>query len=300
MKRGWQAKQKKKHQQQGVQIRQNEKFNSLEKFLHYPTQDLYHWLLSLSWLNFLALISLFYLFVNIVFAFAYLTTGEGIANAQPGSFSDAFFFSVQSMSTIGYGAMYPQTLYAQMLVTLEVLAGLLLVAMATGLMFARFSRPTARVIFSDVAVICDYNGIPTFMFRAANQRANRILEAKIQVTLLRNEISREGYYLRRFYDLKLTHSQTPFFAFSWLVMHPIDKNSPLYLANSQTLVDWDTEIWVTLTGTDETFAQMIHARYIYRVEQMLWSMRFVDIFYKTAEGDYVIDYNHFHDVLPSQ
>ncbi len=277
---------------------QKQSQNQRLDLFHPSRSDLYHWLLVISWSKFLLLISLFYLVVNLLFAFAYLTTGDGIANAESGSFSDPFFFSIQTLSTIGYGAMYPQTLYAQILVTVEVLIGLLLLAILTGLMFARFSRPTARVIFSRIAVICPYNGLPTLMFRTANQRENQILEAQVQVSLLRNEVSPEGHQLRRFYDLKLLRSQTPVFGLSWLVMHPIDKTSPLYGATVDSLSQLETEIWVTLTGLDETFSQTIHARHSYTVSEILWDARFVDIFSRTPDGQRYIDLSRFHDVTP--
>ncbi len=242
------------------------------------------------------MISLFYLAINVIFANAYLTTGDGIANAQPGSFRDAFFFSVQTMSTIGYGAMYPETFYAQILVTIEVLVGLILVAMVTGLIFVRFSQPTARIIFSNVAVICPFNGVPTLMLRIANKRDNRIIEARIQVSLLKNEISTEAIELRRVYNLQLLRSESPSFRLSWLVMHPIDENSPLYGETAASLLDMDLEIIVILTGLDETFSQTIHARHVYNTYDFRWGMRFVDILSKTDTGKYTIDYKHFHDV----
>lgn len=283
------------HLQYPVKIKKHLKTPGLN-LLHPAKNDLYHWLLSLSWTKFLILLNCFYLTINLLFAFAYLTTGNGIANAKPGSFKDVFFFSIQTLSTVGYGAMYPQTLYAQILVTIEVMVGLLLLAILTGLMFARFSRPTARVIFSRVAVICPYNGIPTLMFRAANQRENGILEAQVRVSLLRNEVSREGQQLRRFYDLNLLRSQTPVFGLSWLVMHPIDERSPLYGETVDSLIKVETEIWITLTGLDETFSQTIHSRYSYIVPEILWNMRFVDIFYKTIDGQRYVDLNRLHDV----
>lgn len=168
--------------------------------------DLYHFLLTLSWPNFFIVLALSYLIVNTLFAFAYLVGGNCLENAKPGSFKDAFFFSVQTMATIGYGFMYPKTLYAHILVTLEAFVGLLGVAMATGILFARFSIPTAKVLFSRVAVITEYNGVPTFMFRTANQRNNFILEAQIRVTLVHNELTKEGYLMRRFYDLPLVRN----------------------------------------------------------------------------------------------
>ena len=272
--------------------------NRLLEILDHPCSDLYHWLLVISWAEFLLLISLFYLIINILFAFAYITTGDGIANAQPGSFSDAFFFSVQSMSTIGYGAMYPQTIYAQILVTIEVLVGILLVAMGTGLMFARFANVKARVLFSKVAVVCPFHGLPTFMFRVANQRDNRIIEARIRMSLLKNEISPEGHHLRRFYDLKLLRSHSPSFRLSWQVMHPIDEDSPFYGETPISLAELDGEIIIILTGLDETFSQTIHARHAYFCRDILWSMRLVDILYQTEDGRYIVDYKNFHNAIP--
>lgn len=269
--------------------------NRFLEFIKHPFGDFYHWLLVIPWTQFILLISLFYLAVNIIFANAYLTTGDGIANAEPGSFSDAFFFSVQTMSTIGYGAMYPQTIYAQILVIIEVLVGLILVAMGTGLIFVRFAQPTARIIFSNVAVICPFNGVPTLMIRIANQRDNRIIEARIQVSLLKNEISAEGIELRRVYNLQLMRSESPSFRLSWTVMHPIDENSPLYSKTAASLLDTDTEIITILTGLDETFSQTIHARHVYHTHDLRWGVRFVDILSKTDTGKYVIDYKHFHD-----
>ena len=271
--------------------------NKLFKHLKHPSSDLYHWLLVISWWHFLILLSLFYLAVNVVFAIAYLTTEDGIANADPSSFSDAFFFSVQSLSTIGYGAMYPQTIYAQVIVTFEVLVGMLLVAMATGLMFARFARPKARVLFSKVAVIYPFNGVPTLMFRVANQRDNRIIEARIQVSFLANEVSPEGIELRRFYNLCLLRSESPSFALSWLVMHPIDRSSPLWGETPESLSQCDASILIILTGLDETFSSTIHSRYIYKVSDILWSKRFQDILSQTEDGDYYIDYKRFHKVI---
>jgi len=265
--------------------------------IKYHFKDQYHWLLYISWWKFLSVISLFYISVNVIFACAYLITQDGIANAETGSFSDAFFFSVQTMSTIGYGEMYPNRLDTEILVTIEVLIGTILVAILTGLIFARFSRPTARVIFSRLAVICPYNGVPTLMFRVANQRDNRILEAQIRVSLLKNEISLEGYQLRRLHDLKLLRSQTPSFSLTWLVMHPIDPDSPFYNLTSESLANLDTEIIIILTGLDETFSQTIHARYSYSNLEIFWNMRFVDIFSKIpGSKKYAIDYKSFHDV----
>jgi inward rectifier potassium channel len=260
--------------------------------------DLYHWLLTLSWPKFFILIWLSYTVTNSLFALAYLAGGDCIANARPGSFKDAFYFSVQTMATIGYGSMYPRTDYANTVVAIQALFGLWGVAMITGLAFARFSRPTARVMFSRVAVIAPFNGVPTLMYRTANQRSNRILEAQQRATLIRDEVTSDGDYMRRFYDLQLMRSQSPIFALTWTVMHAIDENSPLYKLTPKDLVEQQSEIVVTLTGLDETVSQTIHARHSFVAAEILWDMRFVDIISRTPEGKRVVDYTSFHEVKP--
>ena len=190
--------------------------------------DLYHRLLALSSPQFFILISLSYVMTNSLFALAYLAGGDCIANARPGSFKDTFYFSVQTMATIGYGAMYPRTDYANTIVAIQALFGLWGVAMVTGLAFSRFSRPTARVIFSRIATIAPFNGVPTLMYRTGNQRFNQILEAQQRATLIRDEVTSEGEFMRRFYDLQLMRSRSPIFALTWTVMHSINESSPLY------------------------------------------------------------------------
>ncbi|MBE9039969.1 ATP-sensitive inward rectifier potassium channel 10 [Oscillatoriales cyanobacterium LEGE 11467] len=251
-----------------------------------------------SWQKFFGLIVGAYFAINLLFALAYVAGGDGIENAEPGSFWDAFFFSVQTMATIGYGAMYPKTPYAHFLVTIEVLIGLLAVAMATSLMFARFSRPTARILFSQVAVICPYNGVPTLMFRAANQRSHKIVEAQIRVTLLRQEVTSEGHQMRRFYELSLARAYSPFFLLSWMVMHPIDPASPLHGETLTSLIDRDAQIVVMLTGLDEAGSQTVHASYLYAPEDILWNHRFVDVLTPCPSGARYIDYPRFHDTQP--
>ena len=260
--------------------------------------NLYHFLLTISWWRFLALISVAYVAINTLFALLYLAGGNGIENARPGNFGDAFFFSVQTMASIGYGAMYPKTSYANTLVVIEALVGLLIMAVATGLIFARFSLPVAKVMFSHVAVIAPYDGVPTLMFRAANQRGNYILEAQIKVSLVRNEITNEGNFMRRFYDLELVRSQSPLFSLTWTVMHPIDENSPLYNKTPESLTEEGGELIVTLTGIDETISQTVHSRYSYISSEILWNMRFVDILSITQDSKRVVNMSKFHDVLP--
>lgn len=278
--------------------KKGKKFIELGK-IFFNWSDIYHFLLTVSWLQFLSLISLTYLTVNVIFAFAYLAGDKAIENARPESFIDAFSFSVQTMATIGYGAMYPSSLYAHVLVSIEVLLGLLGVAMATSLMFARFSRPTARVLFSNVAVISKYNGVPTLMFRVANLRNNWIVEAQMKASLLLpEETTTEGYTLRRLYDLPLVRSQTPFLALTWVVMHQIDDHSPLFHLNEEKFFQGEYQLFVSLTGLDATLSQTIHARQIYMTGDIYWNHRFVDVVKMTADGSRYFDDLQFHDTMP--
>jgi len=262
-------------------------------------RDAYHLLLTIHWVRLIGLICLVYLAMNAGFALLYLAGGDCLKNAVPNSFLDAFFFSVQTMATIGYGSIYPNTIYANVIVVIEALVGLTMVALATGLMFARFARPTARILFSQVAVITKHNGLPTLMFRAANERQNTILEAKLWAVLLRDEISDEGSIMRRFHDLKLTRGHTPIFSLTWMAMHIIDKTSPLYGFTTETLQEVDAEIIVTLTGIDETFAQAINARHSFISDEISWNMKFVDILTRLPDGGRSIDYRLFHQITPA-
>ncbi|HEY9909214.1 MAG TPA: ion channel [Thermosynechococcaceae cyanobacterium] len=261
-------------------------------------RDPYHLLLTIPWFGFFGLIAFSYISTNAVFALLYLAGGDCIANAAPGSFLDAFFFSVQTLASIGYGAMYPKTLYANSIVTIEAMAGLVGISVMTGLAFARFTRPSARVVFSRVAVITPHEGLPTLMFRTANKRRNQILEANLQVYLMRDEVSLEGQAMRRFYDLPLLRNRTPSFTLSWSAMHPIDENSPLYGATPESLRQMQATIVVALSGLDETVAQVLHARHNYAAQDILWNYRLVDILHHTPDGHRYIDYNDFHEVEP--
>lgn len=264
---------------------------------HDALGDIYHALLTMSWPHFILGVGTLFLLMNGIFALAYLAQHGAIVHARPHSFPDAFFFSVQTMATIGYGIMYPGTFYANVLMTLETLIGLFGFALATGLAFARFSRPRARILFSRNAVITFYDGIPTLMFRAANQRGNQILEARVQVTLLRNEESAEGHHMRRFHDLTLVRQRTPSFTYSWTIMHHLDAHSPLLKMDHDALCTADAELIVILSGLDETLSQAIHARHTYKPEQILRGRRLADVLTRTNNGQYIIDHSRFNDVI---
>jgi inward rectifier potassium channel len=260
-----------------------------------PFSDLYHFLLTASWSRVLASIAALYLGLNAVFALGYLAIGDGIENARPGSYSDAFFFSVQTMATIGYGKMVPHSLTAHVLVTIEALIGMVGVAMASGLMFAKFARPTGRVLFSHVAVIGPHDGVPTLSFRAANQRKNQIVEAQLRVVFARDERTKEGAFMRRFYDLTLARSSSIIFALTWTVMHRVDDASPLFGATRESLQAANAELIVSLTGIDDTFSQTVHARWSYLATDLVFGARFVDVLEILPTGKRRVDYSRFHD-----
>jgi inward rectifier potassium channel len=259
-------------------------------------RDPYHLLLTIPWIGFLAVIASLYLGTNLLFTLAYVAGGNSVANAK--SFLDVYFFSVQTLASIGYGAMYPQTLYANIIVTIEAMTSLVSIAVMTGLAFARFSRPTARVVFSQVATVAPHEGIPTLIFRAANQRRNQILEAQMHVYFMRDEVTAEGQAMRKIYDLQMIRSQTPSFTLSWAAMHAIDQSSPLYGISPESLVKTNSSIVISLSGIDETVAQVVYARHIYAAQDILFNTRFVDIIHRTPDGHRYIDYKNFHDVVP--
>lgn len=261
-------------------------------------RDPYYLLLMAPWPGFLGLLVAGFVAVNTVFAIAYLLGGDCIIGADPGSFWDMFFFSVQTLSSIGYGVMSPETTYAHIIATVEAMIGILSIALMTGLAFARFAKPMAQVVFSEVAVVTHHDRVPTLMFRVMNQRFNRILEALMKVYLSRDETTAEGNFIRRFYELKLLRYHTPAFALPWTVMHAIDEESPLYGLTSADLAQTKATIVASLTGTDETVSQDIHARHTYSVDRLLWNYRLADMIGDTRNDHRHINFECFHEAIP--
>ncbi len=258
--------------------------------------DLYHSWLNAPWWQVLVGVIVIYGVVNGLFATGYYLTG-GIENAN-GSFSDAFFFSVQTLATIGYGKLVPVSLAAHLLVTLESLCGLLGAAMAAGLMFAKFARPTARVLWSKVMVVGTLDGVPALMFRVANARGNQVAEATLRLGLPRSETTVEGQQLRRIIDLELVRSNSPVFVLSWLAVHKIVPGSPLYGTTTESLKASHTEIYASLMGLDATFSQMIHARHSWVPDEIAWNAQFIDIIRTLQDGRQAVDYTKFHETKP--
>jgi len=256
--------------------------------------DLYVRMLSMSWGSYVVLIAALYFLSNLVFASVFYLDSGGIENARAGSFLDMYFFSVQTMATIGYGKMSPHDITTNIVVTVEALWGFTFFAFVTGLAFARFSRPTARVLFSDVAVISDYEGKPHLKIRVANQRANRIVNVNVNLVMLHDGVTKEGYRMRRFYDLPLVRSHVPLLQLTWTLMHPIDEKSPLSGATADTLRAAEDEIIISLSGHDEALSQTIHARHSYVADEIMCNAFFEDILSRHDDGSVEVNYNLFH------
>ncbi len=256
-------------------------------------RDLYHRFLWVPWPFAIAMLIVSYLAINAAFAACYTLIG-GIQGARPGAFIDAFYFSIQTMGTIGYGAMYPTTHLANAFVTAESIVGLLITAVATGLVFAKFSRSTGRAVFTREAVITLMDGLPTLMFRVGNERDNLILEAIVRVTLVRTEHTLEGMTFYRMYDLPLVRERSPAVSRSFTAMHRINEQSPLFAKTPELLAKGEVELIVTLVGTDDTSLQQIHARHRYTDKEILWGMRHADILSECPDGRVVLDLRQFH------
>lgn len=250
------------------------------------------------WWQLVVLLVFGYVVANLAFASLYLADMNGITSAEDGSFSDAFAFSVQTISTIGYGGLSPKSPYVHMLVTAEAMLGLLGFAIATGLMFSKFAMPRARVLFSDKLVITTKDGKRTLMFRVGNARGNEIIEAAMRVTVLKTEISPEGHHMRRLHDLPLQRSTSPVFVMTWTAMHVIDEESPLWGEDLESMERDEVFFIVSLTGLDGTFSQTIHARRMYEWHDVRIDHRFVDIISFLDDGRARIDYTRFHDTQP--
>jgi len=260
---------------------------------------MYHYVLKLSWPAFFGLVSVVFIFANLVFASAYLARPGSIANARPGAFEDAFYFSVQTIATIGYGGMHPATRYAHLLVVFEALTGILGIAVITGLTFTRFSRPSARVLFSNRVTLTPRDGVPHLMFRMANWRRNRIVEARLRIIMLVTERTREGEVLRRQIDLPLVRAETAIFFLTWTAMHRVDEASPFFGTGAmEALRAKRAELFLALTGFDETIGQTIHARREYALDDIVVGVRFADVLTLMPDGSREIDYRKFHDVVP--
>ncbi len=261
-----------------------------------PFTDLYHFLVRSPWPALLMMVLAAFALMNGLFGLLYWLDG-GVQGARADSYPDMFFFSVQTMATIGYGVLHPTTFFANALVSIEALMGLVGLAMMTGLVFAKFSLPSARVRFSRYAVVSKRDGVPSLMFRMANLRESRILEAQVHLTFARIETTAEGERLRRFYDLPLQRERTSLFALSWTAVHQITPNSPLAGQTSESLKKAAAMLVISLTGLEETFSQTVNARNYYDADSILWGKRLADITTFQTDGTPLLDYSRFDEVM---
>ena len=260
-----------------------------------PFRDAYYAILRQPWVFTIGLIAGAFVLINGVFALGYWALG-GVAGARPNSFVDAFFFSVQTMGTIGYGALYPVSRAANWLVVAESIVGLTLTALATGLVFAKFSRPTARLVFSREATVSPMNGVPTLVFRIGNERSNPIVDAKIRVSLVLTELTTEGKTFYRMRDLTLARDRALSLSRSWNVMHVLDAKSPLYAATPESLDHDEAELQILVIGLDDTSMQPVHARHQYTAKSIVWGARPVDVLSESDDGALVLDLSKFHAI----
>ncbi len=260
--------------------------------------DAYHALLRSPWWKLGAWMLLGYFIVNCLFTALYLLGGDCIQGARAGNVLDTFSFSVQTLSTIGYGALLPQTPYAQVLVAIESLVGLMTFAVITGLTYAKFSVPVTRIVFSRCAVIANHDGERCLMFRMANERGNQILEARLRVIVARRQITSEREVFRQLLDLPLVRDETPLFALSWTAMHRITPDSPLHELGLAAMVDQELEIYVALVGTDELTTDTLHARHSYLPSDLRFDHRLADMLSRDEDGYPQIDHRRFHDTVP--
>ena len=257
--------------------------------------DIYHICLSMTWFGFFCLVAFAFVMLNVLFALLYMIEPDGIANLFPDNALGAFFFSVETLATVGYGDMHPVSVFTHFVATAEMFIGLSGSAILTGLIFARFSKPRARILFANSPVMTTVNGQPTLMIRTANARQNFIVDATAKLTMLQVEKTLEGARFRRVIDLKLVRTSQPMFFMGWTIMHVVDESSPLLGLSAADFKVKDISFVLIVKGTDESTTQQMQARQVYEHTDVKWQHRYVDAIYVDADGVSHIDYTLFHD-----
>jgi inward rectifier potassium channel len=259
--------------------------------------DISHRCMTASWPAFIGGAAFVFTAFNAVFAFLYWLGDHPITNVPAGQYIDYLYFSIETLSTAGYGDMHPQTHYGHFIATIELFTGIFSMSLMTGLIFARFSRPSARLLFADRAVISDHEGRPTLMVRLANERHNIIANANARLWLFKNGVSKEGMAYRRFYELPLLRSESPALALSWTLFHVIDQHSPLHELNATDLEAVNAGLGLVVSGYDDVAAQTVHARKSYEYTEMLFGHRYAEILRTMDDGRLRIDYSRFHETI---
>src|ERR1700726_4991992 len=259
--------------------------------------DISHRCMTASWPSFIGGAVLVFVVFNAIFAGLYWIGDQPIANVPGGAYIDYLYFSIETLSTAGYGDMHPQTHYEHFVSAVELFTGIFSMSLMTGLIFARFSRPNARLLFADNPVIFTHDGKPTLMLRLANERHNVISNATAKLWLFKNIVSMEGEQLRRFYELELTQNQNPGLALSWTLYHVLDEKSPLYEVTADDLAAFKASFVVVVSGYDVVAAQNVHARKSYDYSDVRFGHRYADIIGTSEDGRLRIDYGRFHETL---
>jgi inward rectifier potassium channel len=259
--------------------------------------DISHRCMTASWPAFIGGAALVFITFNAVFALFYWLGDHPIANVPDGQYIDYLYFSIETLSTAGYGDMHPQTHYGHFIAAIELFTGIFSMSLMTGLIFARFSRPSARLLFADNPVISDHEGERTLMIRLANERHNIIANATARLWLFKNDLSKEGMAYRRFFELPLARSESPALALSWTLFHVIDKDSPLYGLNAEDLEAINAGLGLIVSGYDDVAAQTVHARKSYEHSDIRFGHRYAEILRATDDGRLKIDYSRFHDTI---
>jgi len=281
-------------------INKDGSFNVRRRGLARFTESVYIQLVSMSWPKFLGLTAALYLLVNTIFGGIYVLLGAGFVHTSERDlglteFARAFFFSAQTLTTVGYGSLYPFGLSANIIAAIEGAFGLAGFAVATGLIFARFSRPTAKLVFSDRMIVAPYRDSASLQFRIANQRSNVLMELEADVMLMTVEQDAAGQLKRTFVELELERRRIFFLALTWTVVHPISESSPLYGKTREDLERLQAEVLILIKGFDESFSQVVHTRYSYRWDEVEWSARFVPVFEVSPAGHLVLDVRRISD-----
>jgi inward rectifier potassium channel len=259
--------------------------------------DISHRCMTASWPAFIAGAVLVFVGFNAVFAILYWIGDQPISNVPGDRYIDYLYFSIETLSTAGYGDMHPQTHYGHFVAAVELFTGIFSMSLMTGLIFARFSRPNARLLFADHPVISSHDGKPTLMVRFANERHNVIGNATARLWMLKNIVSTEGQSLRRFYELPLVRNEHPALALSWTLYHVLDEESPLYGLNAEDLEAASVSLMVVVSGYDVVAAQTVHARKSYDHFDIRFGQRYADILDTSEDGRLRIDYGKFHETF---
>jgi inward rectifier potassium channel len=261
--------------------------------------DLYHRSMTIYWPVFFGSAALIFIVLNAIFAFVYWLGDQPVANVSPDLPVplSLFYFSIETLATVGYGDMHPQTNYGHLVATIEIFTGMTFLAVMTGLIFARFSRPRARFVFARHPVITTHQGMPALLIRIANARHNTISQATAQLWLFRLEKTKEREDLRRFYELKLDRREHPMFSLSWTLIHLIDETSAFYGLTKDNFAGVEGALVLNVSGVDDSSAQRLYARYIYSEQDIRWHHRYRDITSLTEKGRLILDYSKFHDVV---